>query len=436
MNVWILKTGEPLPVDGPDVRLLRSGSFATYLASRDCAVVWWAGTFDHVSKRQRKFPESSVQLCPNFQLWLIKSPGYKRHISIERQRDHQQVADRFSELSEFETKPDIIHCAYPTIDLSLAAVEYGRKHEVPVILDVRDLWPDLFLDIFPRPLRAIARILLRRAFNRAGDALAGAYAISGQSPGFVQFGLHHAMRSRGPYDRHFPFTYDVKAPEPGKLATATQFCTGHNICEKDGWFNICFFGNMAGEGLHHDYETPIKAVTHLAARGFRIRLLFCGMGSGADQMRKRFADSKNVVLLGWVDRTTLWKIMTISHLGLIPYKPSDDFAISLPNKSIEYLAGGLPVLTSLNRGYLFELFGGENCGVFYESGDVQGLALKLQVLIESPRRLNVLAKNSQRFFEREFSPEHVYGGMEQHLREVVDAYRMSKTSRGKEGGGR
>jgi glycosyltransferase involved in cell wall biosynthesis len=419
MKVWIVKTGEPLPVDGSDVRLLRSGSFANYLVEMGHNVVWWTGAFDHALKRKRCHAGSVIQIAANYRLWLIDSPGYERNISLERMRDHKIVAERFTALAELEGKPDVIHCAYPTIDLSLASVNYGKRHSVPVILDVRDMWPDLFLDVFPSPLKGLARLLLSKIFKQSRMALAGAKAISGHSPGFVEYGLRIAQRNAGELDRWFPFTYDSNFEGSLKGIDLGAVSIPKELEDHDSWFNICFLGNLSGEGLHNDFETPIKAVTYLAARGRKIRLLLCGTGKGADKLRKRFSGSKCIKMLGWVDRATLWRVMNISQLGLIPYKPNKDFIISLPNKSIEYLAGGLPVLTSLNRGYLFELFNAEDCGVFFESGDVRGLARMLDELIDCPDRVHAMAQKSKALFALKFSRERIYAAMEKQLRDVI-----------------
>ena len=49
------------------------------------------------------------------------------------------MADTFNHL-----KPDIIVVSLPTIEFSYEACRYGEKNNVPVIVDVRDLWPDSF----------------------------------------------------------------------------------------------------------------------------------------------------------------------------------------------------------------------------------------------------------------------------------------------------
>ena len=53
MKVWIVSTGEPLPIDGENVRLRRMGSLAEYLVKRGNEVVWFSSSFEHYKKHQR-----------------------------------------------------------------------------------------------------------------------------------------------------------------------------------------------------------------------------------------------------------------------------------------------------------------------------------------------------------------------------------------------
>jgi hypothetical protein len=53
MRLWLVTVGEPLPSDGPNERLLRTGIFSRFLAEQGHQVVWWTAEFDHVRKCHR-----------------------------------------------------------------------------------------------------------------------------------------------------------------------------------------------------------------------------------------------------------------------------------------------------------------------------------------------------------------------------------------------
>ena len=49
MDIWVIKDGEPLPIE-PDARVLRTGLLAAELVRRGHTVTWWTSTFAHHRK--------------------------------------------------------------------------------------------------------------------------------------------------------------------------------------------------------------------------------------------------------------------------------------------------------------------------------------------------------------------------------------------------
>src|SRR5687768_16760322 len=135
--------GEPLPTDGESVRLLRCGILSDLLVRQGHEVLWWTSTFDHTQKRHRYSDDTGVTLHDGYRLQLLHGRGYPHNISWERLADHRTLARKFSKLAADEPRPDVVLCSFPTIELSREAIRYGERTGVPVILDVRDPWPDV-----------------------------------------------------------------------------------------------------------------------------------------------------------------------------------------------------------------------------------------------------------------------------------------------------
>lgn len=114
--------------------------------------------------------------------------------------------------------------------------------------------------------------------------------------------------------------------------------------------------------------------------------------------------------------------MEMANVGLAPYVNHIGFASNLPNKPIEYLAGGLPILSSL-RGYLegfLEQFG---CGVTYKEGSAASLRDLVAQISDNSQLAQEMAKNAKIAFKGRFEADAVYGAMIAYLEEVVAAYR-------------
>ena len=103
---------------------------------------------------------------------MMRARGYSNGRSLGRILDHIAITRRFRRLARTQPAPDVIVASMPTPGLCRAAVDYGRENNVPVVLDMRDMWPDIFADAVPRLARPLARCLLFPMLRRARAACA------------------------------------------------------------------------------------------------------------------------------------------------------------------------------------------------------------------------------------------------------------------------
>src|SRR5262249_31572427 len=81
---------------------------------------------------------------------------------------------------------------------------------------------------------------------------------------------------------------------------------------------------------------------------------------------------------------------------------------SIPNKAIEYLAHGLPIMTSL-QGPVSALVDLKNCGRTYGETDPSGLARVIEDLHHQPAQLKTMSENALRAYREQFQADSVYG---------------------------
>jgi glycosyltransferase involved in cell wall biosynthesis len=329
------------------------------------------------------------------------------------------LGERFRCLALREPVPNIIHCGFPTIELSVEATRYGKERNIPVVLDVRDMWPDVFLQTLPRAARMFAKPMFHKYYTQAKQAFSDATAISGHAPGFCDYGLRMVPREKTATDRHFPFAYEsmnmTQLQEQGALA----FWSRHGIARDNRILTVCFFGTM-GAHPNLDLETPIRAARLLDETGEQIRFVLCGIGPRLGRLKKIAAGLKNVIFAGWVDSAKIATLMKLSDIGLLPYQPSEDFVLSIPNKVPEYLSGGLLVLSSLTNGYLHDLLDDRNCGLFYPSKDPRQLARLLGALSRNRSSIQFMSRNAKELYEEQFRADKVYEAMADYLEDIVE----------------
>src|SRR3989338_10021575 len=143
MKIIIISAFDPLPWD--DAQLIRYGYLAATLVERGHTVSYISSSFFHLNKCQREFPVKLVKPFSEIKWHLISTSSYKKNVSLGRILNHVKFAFRLKKLLKkliSAEKPDLIVCAFPPVLSSYFIVKIGKKYNVPVVLDIQDLWPE------------------------------------------------------------------------------------------------------------------------------------------------------------------------------------------------------------------------------------------------------------------------------------------------------
>jgi glycosyltransferase involved in cell wall biosynthesis len=310
-------------------------------------------------------------------------------------------------------RPDVILVSYPTIELTRAAVDLGKEFDVPVVVDIRDLWPDIFVRELPRALQPIGKFLLLPYDRLARGALRDADAIVAITEGIRDWGLAKAGRTAGPMDRDFPFGYAKRELEASELEAARAFWTDRGVSEKN--WNICFFGAI---GKQTQFEGVIAAARLMQDTLPRVRFILCGTGEKLPAYERAAQGLPNVDFPGWVDGNQIAALMAMSKMGLTAYPSSEDFLLSIPNKPIEYMSAGLPVLSNID-GTLGALIRAHGVGLLYRSSEPTTLVDAIAKLIDDPDSMQAMEAASDTLFRREFDAATVYANYSRYLQKAA-----------------
>ncbi len=418
MKIWLVTIGEPVPVQGEGDRLHRTGYFARYLARQGHHVVWWTSAFDHFRKRHHFNHDAAIRTPDGLDIRLLHGCGYKRNLSVQRILDHSMVARRFARAVRGQGRPDVIVSALPTIDLCDRCVRLGRTLDVPVVLDLRDMWPDLFLDYFPSVLAPVGRLLLRPMFRQAQAALSGATAVIGITEPFVEWGLKRAGRPRTELDRAFPFGYDTAPPPAADIEAAERHWDALGVVTDPAVFTVCYVGTL---GRQLDLAHVIDAARMLRDRGRRFQFVLCGTGDRRAEYQEAAREIPGVLFPGWIHAAQIYALLRRCAMGLDPLPERDDFLATVNNKAVEYLSAGLPVVSSPTRGELFELLRQERCGYSYDAHDAESLARLLGSLAGRRDSIAAMSANASRLFHQRFQADVVCARLAAHLEQVCRA---------------
>lgn len=421
LTIWLLQTGEPLHIDAGNPRPMRAMNLANALVAAGHKVVLWSSSFYHQEKRHRVQGSERITVSPALEIRLIASPGYQRNIGPGRLWDHAVLGRNLSkELNKETVVPHVAFIGYPPIETAAVMTRWLAARHVPCMVDVKDQWPSIFIDALPAPLRPFGRIALAPYFYYGRRAMRDATALSAMADGFLQWAAGFAGRSVSYLDQVVPLTTPTGEVSPAELEDAGRWWDQQGI-KADGTQRIIFVGSHSPA---FDIDPVCEAVNLMARAGSACQFVFCGDGARSSAWREKMTGLTNVYFPGWIDHAKIEALALRSSAALAPYHNSEDFVMSIPNKVIDSLALGLPVLSPL-RGEVKHLISDSGIGMSYGAETGKTLTQCIEELVTTLGLRDELSGNALQLFQERFSFETVYGGLVRHL-EMLARSRRSR----------
>lgn len=413
LTVWLLQTGEPLHVDAGDARPMRAMNLADALVAAGHRVVVWSSAFYHQQRTHRARALTRVVVADRLEYRLVPSPGYRRNIGPGRLWDHAVLGRQLARALAAEgAPPDVGFIGYPPIETAAVMARWLRARGVPSLLDVKDQWPSLFVEPLPGALRPVGRLALAPYFALARRAMRDATGLAAMADGMLQWALAFAGRARGPHDAVAPLTSPRPRPSDAALAAAEAWWDAQGV-RADGRPRLCFVGSHTRS---FDFATVAAMAARLAERpgGSPCEFVIAGDGDQSAAWRALAAGLPNVRFPGWIDAAQLHALAPRCQGFLAPYVTSENFETNLPNKVLDALALGLPLLTPLG-GEVGRLLEAHGVGRRYAAGDAAALGAAVEALLaDAPARAAMAARGRALYAER-FTYEAVYGALVRHL---------------------
>lgn len=313
-------------------------------------------------------------------------------------------------LSFSAKRANLVYAYSPPITVGLAAAVGGSIRQMPVVVDIHDLWPDTLpatgMISNPRVLRLIdmsCNWLYRRAKH-----------IVLHSEGFRRILLGRDVPPQkmtaviGWTDE--PISAEAK---PKKVPEAMANLTGTKIL---------FAGNI---GPAQALEAVLDAAHLLQQAGLAERVSFCFLGDGlALPGLKAKAESlklENVSFLPRVPQSEVGAFLQSADCLLVHLRNDPLFAVTIPSKTQAYLAAGRPVIMAV-KGEAAALIEAAGAGVTATPQDPESIAHSVLVIDKmTERERTALGKAGQEYYWRELSMRK---GMEK-FEQVFEASRCT-----------
>ncbi len=274
-------------------------------------------------------------------------------------------------------RPDVVYATSPPLTMALPALAAAWVRRVPLVWEVRDLWPEapIQMGALRNPLlRRAARALERFVYRRATRLIA-------LSPG-IRDGMLAAGAPAGRVEL-VPNASDLDLFRPGPPPER---------------FRISYFGTM---GEANDLGAAVEAARLLPD----VEYLLVGDGTRRAELER--GAPPNVVFTGPAGgKEEVAELAAGSSACLTLFKDVPVLATNSPNKLFDTFAAGRPAIVNMD-GWMRELVERNEAGLYVRAGDARDLADKVAWLREHPAEVERMGRNARALAEREFGRDEL-----------------------------
>jgi glycosyltransferase involved in cell wall biosynthesis len=355
LRIWLVKDGESVAAR-PDIKRQRTGMLADALRAAGHEVEWWTSTHHHFTK-QLWFSEDHEAVLPSgVQLHYLHAGAYQRNISFARIRHHRQFAAKLRAAFEAAPeKPDIILACYPVIEAVKISMDFGRAHGIPVIVDVRDQWPDTFVNYAPKPLRPFVQCIGHLLYPYAASLIREAQGVVSMSHPVLEWALTKAGRA---YDAQVMSVFYLSTDLDPQAMDASEGSAPLFPGIGEGKLRCTYLGTLNNTA---DMATVAQAIVHINAQGLGAQYHFFIGGDGPlmPHVQETLGAAQNVTIAGWLNKAQCHHLLRQTDVALLTGVNE-----AMPNKLFDYTAYSLPMVCSFRgeaRSFITQHKIGEIC---------------------------------------------------------------------------
>ena len=385
MNIWLINPYGPIPGEGwRDYRFTLLGR---NLAARGHQVIWWTGNFSHHFKNFRSQSWKDISVSPGFIIRLVPTTGYTQNISWGRIRFETTFARNLYKIASRSAAPSCIIGTDPPQIIGLTSVLLSKKLHVPLILDVFDLWPELFILALPKYLRYIEPMIFYPLYLIRKSNLKKANGIVSLCETY----LNIAKKQTGSISmQSFLIAYNGVDVDEFRSKPTRGSLSGLSIKKRNDEIWAVYAGSL---GNNYDIKTLLLAACIMETDKQKIRLLIAGDGPLRYEIIKFIEKNKlkNVIYLGKIAPDELADLYRYCDVGICAYAVESN--VAMPDKAYDYMAAGLPILNSL-LGEFEQLLINRKMGLNYVAGNVKSLKENLELFIFDEENRKTMARNS------------------------------------------
>lgn len=351
-------------------------------------------SFQHFEKKERDKKLILSQNYP-FKITFIDVPPYAKNIDVKRIFSNLKAAKGIKQyLNSVNDKYDIVYCSIPSNRVARVVGEYCHDHNIPLIVDVEDLWPEAMEMVVKNKL---ARKLLFPLKNDAEKVYSYADAVIGTSDEYT--------------NRAFKYqNLDIEHRTVYVGCDLQQFDDGikeheNEIDKPYGEKWVTYAGSI---GTSYNIDNMVRACKLLEDEG-RDNIKFKILGTGPDQTAveqlAKDLGCKNIEFVGYVAYPMMAAYLSKSDISVNSFVKGAPQ--SIVNKVGDYFAAGKPVINTLESPEFCDLMEKYNLGLNVEPGNPEAFKNAVISILGSDDYL-VMCNNARALAETRFDRKTSY----------------------------
>ena len=294
-------------------------------------------------------------------------------------------------------KHDVVFATSTPLTIGIPGILASKKWNVPLIFEVRDLWPEA-----PIQVGALKNSFLIYFSKRLELTIyRNSKHIIALSPGMAD-----GVKDVGIPDKKITVITNASDQELFRPYIYTSSIK-RNL-NLNGKFVCSYFGAM---GEANDLTHVVKAANILKKMGNNdVLFILHGHGKRRSQLEAMCEeyDLNNVVFSDSVnDKQYVAQLAAASDLCMTIYKNLNVFYTCSPNKLFDSLAAGRPVLVN-TPGWLKNLVEDNKVGVYVEPESPESIVEKIIFLQKNPNLLKEFGRNARELAENKFSRDILF----------------------------
>ena len=306
-------------------------------------------------------------------------------------------------------RPDVAVATSPTLFAAMVGAWTGIRYRIPFVMDVRDLWPAIFVELGilknPFLIRLLERVEL------------GLYAKTVRVVTVTEAFRQNLVGRRVPAAKVHTITNGADT-DFWKPAPKSRSLMGKLGLE--GKFVVLYIG---AHGISHALGRVLDAAA-LVQDHPDIRFVFVGEGAEKSDLitRAKGLGLANTIFLDPVDKDGVKEFYALADVCLVPLKNIPLFRTFIPSKIFEILSMGRPIIGSV-AGESAEILLRSRGALVVESEDSQEMANAVLGLYQNSQKRREMGEEGRKFVQEYYSRSALAENYLKVLEDAVSDYR-------------